>query len=153
VIAGDFETLQLRLHPAAKRVAMLAQQHPATFIVFDILSDETGSLISRPLSERRGALEAFFKATAKSERLEMGKATRAIATARKWLGQSGLDGIVAKRLEQPYRSGERAMQNFKLWKTLDCVVGGLYYKEGTERVDSLLLGLYDEDGKLNYVGR
>jgi ATP-dependent DNA ligase len=69
------------------------------------------------------------------------------------LGREGLDGIVAKRLELPYLPGERAMQKFKLWKTVDCVVAGLYRKGATEAVESLLLGLYDDEGLLNYVGR
>ena len=73
--------------------------------------------------------------------------------ARDWLGREGLDGIVAKRLDLPYQSGERAMRKFKLWKTIDCVVAGLYRKRGTQAVEHLLLGLYDEEGRLNYVGR
>ena len=73
--------------------------------------------------------------------------------ARDWLGREGLDGIVAKRLDLPYQSGERTMRKFKLWKSADCVVAGLYRKRGTQAVEHLLLGLYDEEGLLNYVGR
>lgn len=152
-IPGDFETLQLRLHPAATRIATLSEAHPAQFIAFDLLADEAGPRLKQPLEHRRAALEAFFKAAGRSEVIKLGQATASVLTARKWLGQSGLDGIVAKRLDLPYRSGERAMRKFKIWKTIDCVVGGIYRKEATGLVDSLLLGLYDEDGRLNYVGR
>jgi len=153
VIPGDFETLQLRLHPAAKRVAMLAKQHPARLIAFDLLADEKGSRLKHAFGERRAALEELFKRVGRNGTVQLGKATTVRTTAQKWLGQKGLDGIVAKRLDLPYRPGERVMQKFKLWKTVDCVVGGMYLKEGTERIDSILLGLYDEQGRLNYVGR
>jgi ATP-dependent DNA ligase len=83
----------------------------------------------------------------------LGEATDREPVARDWLGREGLDGIVAKRLDLPYQSGERAMHKFKLWTTVDCVVGGLYRKRGTQAVDHLLLGLYDEESLLNYVGR
>ena len=92
-------------------------------------------------------------AQAASSVLRQGEATEQEAVAREWLGREGLDGIVAKRLDLPYQSGERAMRKFKLWKTVDCAVGGLYRKRGTGVVEHLLLGLYDEEGKLNYVGR
>lgn len=155
VIPGaPFDTLQLRLHPAASRIAKLAQEHPAVLIAFDLLADENGrSLLETPFEERRAALERMMKAAGRSPVLRLSTATRSAATARSWLGREGLDGIMAKRLDLPYRPGERAMLKFKQWKTVDCVVGGLYWKEGTRRVDSLLLGLYDEDGRLNYVGR
>ena len=90
---------------------------------------------------------------AASSTLRLGEATEEEAIARSWLGREGLDGIVAKRLELPYLPGERAMRKFKLWKTVDCVVAGLYRKGSTQAVEHLLLGLYDEQGKLNYVGR
>ena len=85
--------------------------------------------------------------------LRLGEATDQEPMARDWLGREGLDGIVAKRLDLSYQPGERAMRKFKLWMTVDCVVGGLYRKRGTQAVEHLLLGLYDEEGKLNYVGR
>jgi ATP-dependent DNA ligase len=85
----------------------------------------------------------------------LSKATRSPTTAQGWLKRvgRGLDGIVAKRLDIPYQPGQRAMQKFKLWRTVDCVVGGLYYKAGTKRIEYLLLGLYDQDNRLDYVGR
>ena len=85
----------------------------------------------------------------------LSKATTSHDTTRGWLKRlgRGLDGVVAKRLDLPYRPGERAMQKYKLWKTVDCVVGGIYYKRGTQSVEYLLMGLYDDAGLLNYVGR
>ena len=153
VIPGQpFETLQLRLHPAASRVEKLAGEHPARLVAFDLLARGGKSLLERAFAERREALEAFAK-VGKTPALRLGKATRAVATARGWLGREGLDGIVAKRLDMPYRPGKRAMQKFKQWQSFDCVVGGLYRKKGTAKIEYLLLGLYDEDGRLNYVGR
>jgi ATP-dependent DNA ligase len=151
-----FDTLQLRLHPAASRVQLLSRQHRAQMVVFDLLADEHGrSLVDHPFSDRRAALEAAFQHFGSNASFVLSKATTARATARGWLKRlgHGLDGIVAKRLDQPYRPGERAMQKYKLWQTVDCVVGGIYYKRGTQTPEYLLMGLYDEAGRLNYVGR
>jgi ATP-dependent DNA ligase len=157
VIRGEsFETLQLRLHPAASRIVLLSKQYPATLIAFDLLADESGrSLLGVPFAARRSALRAFMKRVGKRLSLVRSKATRRPDIALSWLHGTGhgLDGIVAKRLDLSYRPGERAMQKYKLWKTIDCVVGGLYRKQGTKQIESLLLGLYDGDGRLNYVGR
>jgi ATP-dependent DNA ligase len=165
VIAGaPFDALQLRLHPAASRVALLAKEQPATFIAFDLLAEDGASLLARPFAERRKALVALFKRIGKQQGRAPGaracvmlsRATTARAAALKWtksLGQ-GLDGIVAKRLELAYQPGRRAMLKWKLWRTVDCVVGGLYLRPGTTNtIEYLLLGLYDDDGKLNFVGR
>jgi ATP-dependent DNA ligase len=152
IVGGSFESLQLRLHPAESRIRKLALETPAELIVFDLLARSGISLLDRPLTERRHELEEFM-AQASSPVLRLGEATQQEAMARAWLGREGLDGIVAKRLELPYQPGDRAMHKFKLWKTVDCVVGGLYHKRGTQAVVHLLLGLYDEEGKLNYVGR
>jgi len=152
----SFDDLLQRIHPAESRVKKLAAQTPAVFIVFDLLVDEVGgSLVSHPLSERRGKLEAFAKAQFEGERsLELSPATRDVSQAREWLAGVGgdLDGVVAKRLDEPYISGERAMKKVKLWRTADCVVGGFRYGSKTMIVGSLLLGLYDEDGRLDHVG-
>ena len=142
----------MRLHPAESRIRKLARETPAQLIVFDLLARSGISLLERPLVERRRELEDFM-AQAASPVLRLGEATEQEARGTEWLGQEGLDGIVAKRLDLPYQSGERAMRKFKLWKTVDCVVGGLYRKRGTQAVEHLLLGLYDEQGRLNYVGR
>jgi ATP-dependent DNA ligase len=151
-----FDTLQLRLHPAASRIARLSREQPAQFIAFDLLADERGhSLLDKPFQDRRAALEAFFQRAGTSSVFVLSKATKSQATARDWLSRlgHGLDGIVAKRLDLEYRPGIRAMQKFKLWQTIDCVVGGLYYKQGTRSIEYLLMGLYDDAGRLNYVGR
>jgi ATP-dependent DNA ligase len=151
-----FDTLQLRLHPAESRVRLLSRQYPAQIVVFDLLADDDGhSLLERPFSERRARLEAVIRQIGKNRNFVLSKATTSPEAARGWLKQlgHGLDGIVAKRLNLPYRPGERAMQKYKLWQTVDCVVGGIYYKRGTQSVEYLLMGLYDEAGKLNYVGR
>jgi len=151
-----FDTLQLRLHPAASRVQLLSRQHPAQIVVFDLLADERGrSLLDQPFSDRRAALEDAFKQIARNANFVLSKATTSEQTARGWLKRlgHGLDGIVAKRIDQPYRPGEREMQKYKLWQTVDCVVGGIYYKRGTQAIEYLLMGLYDDAGKLDYVGR
>ena len=128
-----FGTLQLRLHPAQSRVRLLSHEYPAQIVVFDLLADDDGhSLLERPFRERRAALEAVFKQVGKHRNFVLSKATTSPETARGWLKRlgHGLDGIVAKRLDLPYRPGERAMQKYKLWQTVDCVVGGIYYKRG-----------------------
>ncbi len=151
-----FDALQLRLHPAASRVSKLAKEHPACFVAFDLLADQQGrSLMELQFRDRRAALVSFFEQVGQSSQFVISRATTSTNTARSWLKQlgHGLDGIVAKRLDLPYQPGQRAMQKFKLWRTVDCVVGGLYYKAGTRSVEYLLMGLYDEAGRLNYVGR
>lgn len=158
VIEGrPFSDLQLRLHPAASRVAKLAAEIPATLIAFDLLADPADpSLVDSPFGERRHRLKAFFAGLDHGGRLILGDATTIRRKAEAWLARlgKGLDGIVAKRLDLPYRAGERAMAKFKVWRTVDCVVGGLYYRQGSRSiVEYLLLGLYDDAGRLNYVGR
>lgn len=153
----SFEALQLRLHPAASRVAKLAAEQPATFMAFDLLADGAGkSLLSRPLIQRRACLEELFEAIDPDlATVMLSPATTDRDLAAGWLSDigHGLDGIVAKRLDEPYRPGERAMVKYKLWKTFDCVVAGVYFKRPGTAIDSLLLGLYDRDGLLHYVGR
>jgi ATP-dependent DNA ligase len=150
---GSFEALQLRLHPAESRIRKLSEETPAQLVAFDLLAFGGTSFLERPLAERRLALAAFMAEAKSTPVLRLGEATESEPLARRWLGREGLDGIVAKRLDQPYLPGERAMRKFKLWKTVDCVVGGLYRKSGTQVVEHLLLGLYDEERRLNYVGR
>jgi ATP-dependent DNA ligase len=153
----SFDDLLQRIHPAASRVAKLAHETPAHFIVFDLLVDETGdSLIELPLAQRRVKLESFSKKyLTKTKTIELSPKTKNIAVARKWLSTPGmkLDGVMAKRLDLPYRSGERdGMQKVKRMRTADCVVGGFRYASKGNVVGSLLLGLYDESGLLNHVG-
>ena len=153
----SFEELQLRLHPAASRVRMLAAEHPAVMVAFDLLVDEKGrSLAAESLKVRRKALERFHAKYAKKVGgLRLSPATTSLKQAKEWLRRAGttLDGIVAKRLDLGYRSGDRTgMVKYKVIRSVDCVVGGFRYLEGTKEVGSLLLGLYGEDGLLHHVG-
>ncbi len=153
----SFDALLQRIHPAASRVAKLAKETPAHFIVFDLLVDETGKpLYDLPLAKRRPKLESFAKKyLTKNPDIELSPKTKNIAVAREWLSTTGvkLDGVIAKRLDLPYRSGERdGMQKVKRMRTADCVVGGFRYASKGQVVGSLLLGLYDEAGALHHVG-
>ena len=156
ITVGDalsFDALQLRLHPAESRVRKLAGETPAEMMLFDLLSLGGKDLSVQPLSERRAALEAFH-ATIDERQLKLSPATTSRASALGWLERSGgaLDGVIAKRLDQPYKAGERAMVKVKPERTADCVVGGFRYAEKAPVVGSLLLGLYDEGGLLHHVG-
>ena len=156
ISAGDalsFDALQLRLHPAESRVRKLAAETPAELMLFDLLSLDGKDYASRPLGERRAALEQF-QAAAGVPQLKLSPATTDLDTAVGWLERSGgaLDGVIAKRLDQPYQSGERAMVKVKPERTADCVVGGFRYAEKKRVVGSLLLGLYDDAGLLHHVG-
>lgn len=147
----SFAALQLRLHPAASRVARLARETPAQLLLFDALQIGSEKLVDQPQSGRRAALEHFMKA-AVGPRLLLSPATADREIAEAWFAGTGgaLDGVVAKRLDQPYQPGERAMVKIKQQRTADCVVGG--YRLSGGKVGSLLLGLYDAQGKLNSVG-
>jgi ATP-dependent DNA ligase len=150
----SFEALQMRLHPAESRVRKLASETPAQLMLFDcLLSPDGGALLDRPLSERRDALERFFKA-GKAPGLQLSPYTLDRAAAQAWLDGAGgaLDGVVAKRRDGPYEPGERAMLKIKQLRTADCVVGGFRYGTNSAEVGSLLLGLYDEAGLLDHVG-
>ena len=155
--ALSFDELLMRIHPAASRVQKLAAEHPAVYIVFDLLVDAHGdALVGRTLTERRAALEAFAaRAFAKRPSFRLSPMTRERADVDRWFASFGaaLDGVIAKRADLPYRSGDRTgMQKFKQMRTADCVVGGFRYGANTEVVGSLLLGLYDADGRLHHVG-
>jgi ATP-dependent DNA ligase len=150
----SFEALQLRLHPAESRIRKLAVETPTDFVAFDLLADPEGNdLRDRPLAERRAALEQLF-AKIDTKRLQLSPRTTSKATARGWLKKvgHGLDGIVAKRLDDTYHPGERAMVKYKIWKTIDAVVAA-FYEDKSGRIEYLLLGLYDDEGLLHYVGR
>ena len=149
----DFEALQLRLHPAESRIRRLASETPAQLVLFDVLEIAEKRFEERPLAERRKALERFHKANA-VEGLHLSPVTTDRDVALGWLARSGgaLDGVIAKRLDQPYRFGERAMVKVKQLRTADCVVGGFRYAEKKHEVGSLLLGLYDDEGLLHHVG-
>ncbi len=156
ITVGDtlsFEALQLRLHPAESRVRKLAAESPAELMLFDLLSIGGKDLSGEPLSERRRSLEQFH-ASIDIRQLKLTPMTRDPDTALAWLERSGgaLDGVIAKRIDQPYKSGERAMIKVKPERTADCVVGGFRYAEKAREVGSLLLGLYDDEGLLHHVG-
>jgi ATP-dependent DNA ligase len=157
---ASFDDLLQRIHPAASRVTKLAREHPASFVAFDLLADESGrALLAAPLGERRPRLEAFAKRHFRGvPRLELSPATSDPAEARGWLERGGptCDGVVAKRLDLGYRAGERdGARKVKRIRTTDCVVGGFRYASAGREgriVGSLLLGLYGADDRLHHVG-
>lgn len=151
--ALSFEALQLRLHPAESRVRKLSAEAPAKLILFDLLENEVANLSAAPLDRRREALEAFHAAHGGPDLL-LSPFTHDGGVAEQWLARAGdaLDGVIAKRRDWPYRAGERAMLKVKRLRTADCVVGGFRYASKAREVGSLLLGLYDEAGRLNHVG-
>jgi ATP-dependent DNA ligase len=159
--ALSFDALLQRIHPAASRVKKLSQETPALYLAFDLLATaDDKKLFAQPLRKRRPALEAFAENQFKSNpTFRLSPSTTSDATARKWLAQAGggCDGVIAKRLDLPYQSGNRdGMQKIKNFRSADCVVGGFRYAtnklNGKNVVGSLLLGLYDDDGLLHHVG-
>jgi ATP-dependent DNA ligase len=155
--AFSFDALLQRIHPAQSRVKRLAAETPALFIAFDLLVDARGKLLtSSLLPERRDALEQFAEQhLPKNQSIRLSPASPRLSAAKGWLKRVGstLDGIIAKRRDVPYLSGERSgMQKIKNYRSADCVVGGFRYGENSRLVGSLLLGLYDEQGLLHHVG-
>jgi ATP-dependent DNA ligase len=152
----SFDALQMRLHPAESRVRKLSRETPAIFILFDMLMAPGGEgLMGAPLVERRAALERFYASAGEGgAMLRLSPYTRDRSEAARWLERAGgaLDGVIAKRLDEPYVAGERAMLKVKRRRTADCVVGGFRYGTGSRQVGSLLLGFYNEAGKLDHVG-
>jgi ATP-dependent DNA ligase len=157
VIAGkrglDFDALLQRIHPAASRVEMLAETTPASFVAFDLLALADRDLRPAPFSERRAKLE---KALGRARPpVHLTPATTDAEVARDWFSRfegAGLDGVVAKRVDQPYREDERVMMKVKHERTADCVVAGFRWHKSGPIVGSLLLGLFDDDGVLHHVG-
>ena len=151
----DFEALLLRIHPAASRVKLLAAQTPASFVAWDLLALGDEDLRESPLMVRRARLEQVLARAATPVHLSPATGDRALAEDwfRRFEG-AGLDGVMAKRLDEPYRAGERTMIKVKHARTADCVVAGFrWHKNGAgTMVGSLLLGLYDENGTLHHVG-
>ena len=152
----SFDSLLMRIHPAASRIRKLSEATPATFIVFDLLVDDAGALLTdSPLKERRKRLERFAKRYLKTAAsIRLSPITEDVAVARTWfrLGVA-LDGVIAKRRDLPYQTGKRTgMQKIKARRTADCVVGGFRYLSKKALIGSLLLGLYDDAGKLDHVG-
>jgi ATP-dependent DNA ligase len=150
----DFDALQLRLHPAASRVAKLAQEMPSAFVAVDLLARDGRALMSEPQSARRALLEQLLEGVGPPVHLT--PATRDREKATRWLERfegAGLDGVMAKPEAAPYQPGKRAMIKVKHARTAECVVAGFrWHKSGKDAVGSLLLGLYDGGGTLHHVG-
>jgi ATP-dependent DNA ligase len=148
--ALDFDSMQLRLHPAESRIRRLAAEIPAEYVVFDLLLWDGEPVWRRPLEERREELERVARG------FRLSPCTRDLDAARGWLEQFealGLDGVVAKRLGVPYLPGSRdGVVKVKEHRAADCVVAGVRWKGDREQIATLLLGLYRDDGTLDYVG-
>lgn len=152
----SFDHLLQRIHPAASRVAKLAEATPAIYISFDLLmTEKQDALLDSPLSERRKKLEYFAQHFQRSKTFFLSPTTLDTEKVRAWLKQTGnnLDGIVCKRRDSGYQHGvSSAFQKVKNYRSMDCVVGGFRYAKGSKLVGSLLLGIYSEARKLNHVG-
>ena len=146
----DFDSMQLRLHPAESRIRKLSAEIPAEFVVFDVLLWDKEPIHEQPLEERRSELERIANG------FRLSPTTRDAAQAQQWLDAfeaAGLDGVIAKRVDLPYMPGSReAVLKVKPYKTADCVIVGVRWKERPTRIATLLLGLYDDNGKIDYVG-
>ena len=148
----SFDDLLLRIHPAESRVRKLAEATPAHYFAFDLLHWKK-DLRKLPIEKRREHLEKFFDSIGDDTLLQLSPATTDRRIANKWFSDLGLEGVIAKRLGEPYHSGDReGMVKVKHMRTADCVVGGFRYGEGTTTVGSLLLGLYDDEGRLVHIG-
>ena len=154
--ALSFDTLQQRIHPAASRVAMLARTTPAIYLVFDLLRENGADIVELALRERRVRLERFAAAFPPAGALRLSPVTTDRAVVDVWFARVGgaLDGVIAKRTDRPYTSGKTdAAVKIKKTRSADCVIGGFRYAAGSkDRVGSLLLGLYDDAGRLDYIG-
>ena len=149
----DFEALQLRIHPAESRVRMLAQSTPVWYVAFDLLAVGDEDLRQLPLGDRRVRLERLLAKSGGQIRMTPTTSDPEVAT--RWFEQfegAGLDGVIAKDLTQPYISGKRAWVKIKHQRTADCVVIGFRWSNDRKSLGSLLLGLYDEEGTMHYVG-
>jgi ATP-dependent DNA ligase len=159
----DFDLLLQRIHPAASRIAKLAEESPASFVAFDALADDASDLRAEPLEERRRRLlqltgeaaDAASIASSPGREVVTTPQTRDPDAAMRWfrrLEDVGLDGIIGKRLDDAYISGKRVMVKVKHERTVDCVVGGYRLSKSGDGIGSLLLGLHDDEGTLHYVG-
>lgn len=149
----DFDALLQRIHPAASRVETLSQETPASFVAFDLLAIGDDDLRGAPFVERRAQLERMLRDA--EAPLHLTPATRRHDVAVAWLERfegAGLDGVIVKPLSLPYLEGKREMLKVKHARTADCVVAGFRWHRDGEGVGSILLGLYDEAGSLQYVG-
>jgi len=146
----DFDSMQMRLHPAESRVRKLSAEIPADFVVFDLLLWDGKPIHKQPLEERRAELERV------ADGFRLSPTTADMDEAQEWLNSfeaAGLDGVIAKRLGLPYLPGSRdGVLKVKPFKTADCVIVGVRWKEKPTRIATLLLGLYNDKGKMDYVG-
>jgi ATP-dependent DNA ligase len=152
-VALDFDALSERIHPADSRVQTLAERTPARYIAFDLLALGDEDLTQRPFEERRARLEQVFAEVAPP--LHLTPATRDPATAADWFARfegAGLDGVIAKPLRDRYHPAKRSLLKIKHQRTADVVVGGFRWHKDGEGVGSLLLGLYDDEGRLRHIG-
>jgi ATP-dependent DNA ligase len=148
----EFDTLQLRLHPAASRVTKLSQEIPASYVAFDILAVGDHNVAAEPLLQRR---QCLLQSVAPISSLSITPQTRNVDEAQSWFERfegAGLDGVVAKQIDGTYHPGKRLWVKIKHQRTVDCVVGGYRVSSDGKGVGSLLLGLYDHSGVLDYVG-
>ncbi len=151
----SFSSLQDRVHPAESRIRKLAAETPALLVLFDCLAtDKSGSLLGAALPDRRTALERLMTTLTRRDRMRLSPFTNDRHKAARWLEQAhgALDGVIAKRVDRPYAPGKRDMLKVKTHRTADCVVGGFRYGKGTRQAASLLLGLYNAEGRLDHVG-
>ena len=150
----DFDALQMRLHPAASRVAMLSREVPASFVAFDLIAAAGVDIRAEPQAERRRRLERLLAGA--EPPLHLTPVTRDSDLAARWLRDfegAGLDGVIAKPDSAAYQPGKRAMIKVKHIRSADCVVAGFrWHKSGRDAIGSLLLGLYDDGGRLQHVG-
>jgi ATP-dependent DNA ligase len=148
----DFDALLQRIHPAESRVRRLAAETPASYVAFDLLAHDDDSLLERPLRDRRVAL---LEAIRPRPPVHLTPATTDRTTAADWFARfegAGLDGVVAKRLDDPYQQDKRALVKVKHERTAECVVAGYRIHKDGQGVGSLLLGLYDDNDRLQHVG-
>jgi ATP-dependent DNA ligase len=156
----SFDALLQRIHPAASRVQRLAAETPALFLAFDLLQRGSEHVSEQPLTKRRPVLEVLFRrAVPKGKTFRLSPMSTRLSDAKRWLKSAGggSDGVIAKRTDLPYQSGNReGMQKIKCYRMADCVIGGFRYAErkqaGRPVVGSVLLGLYDDEGELHHVG-
>lgn len=148
----SFEALQMRLHPSESRIRKLAAATPASFVLFDMLRSNGSDLVPLPLADRRAHLVSVVNGIPKGLPISLTEGTAKRDIAQGWLQSGTMEGIIAKRLDEPYRPGERAMVKVKRLRTADCVVGGFRYATNSKLVGSLLLGLYNDRGLLDHVG-
>ncbi len=149
----DFDALQMRIHPAESRINMLAEETPATLIVFDVLAHGGQDQMTAPYEDRRALLERIFAGLGAKWRLT--PVTYDLEEATRWFHEyeaAGCDGIICKQIDQPYVEDKRNWIKWKHRRSVDCVVGGYRVHKDGDKIGSLLLGLYNDEGQLHFIG-